>query len=345
MYARFRVACALSLLVGAGLLWNVSAQVEKEPKPSVPDYKFSGPFTHDNLTIFLIHGEDRFKGRKYMTLADALEKKVFVIHETKSVNALTMENLSTEEVLILSGDILKGGQQDRVAQFDQIVPPKSGKVALAVFCVEHTAPRWGAEPTEKDKTFHSSPGQICTSALRLANRHKGLQGEVWSSVAKAQGSLSMNAGRDVKTKESDSSLALSLGVKEVQEAVDRYITKLQPTFKDKNDVLGFAFAINGKVYSADIYGSPSMFQMVWPRLLHASAVEAFADLQKDKTFTAASVENLKSFLKEADSGKATAAKDVGKEISESTKESERVLLFDSKDNASKTLLRQNYLKR
>ena len=345
MNARFRMVCGLSLVVCAGLLWDVPAQTEKQPKLPGPDYKFSGPFTHENLTIFLIHGEDRLKGRKFMMLAEALEKKTFVIHETKSVNQLTMENLSDEEVLILSGDILKGGQQDRVAQFDQIVPPKSGKVPLTVFCVERTADRWGKEPTEKDKTFHSSPGQICTSALRLANRHKGVQGEVWQSVVKAQEALSTNAGAGVKDKASDSSLALSLKVKEVQAAVAQYVTKLETALKDKDDVVGFAFAINGKVYAADIYALANHVPEGLPRLLHASAVEAFAEVQKDKTFATASVENVKSFLAEADKGKATDARDVGKTISQSTNESERVLRFDSKDNASKEQLRQELLEK
>src|SRR5262249_9747514 len=156
--------CGVVLLASAAVLWNVSAQTKAEPR--APEYKFSGPYTHDNLTVFLIHGEDRFKGRKHTMLAEALEKKQFIIHETHYVNELMMENLSDDEVLLLSGDILKGGQQDRVVQFDQIVPPKSGKVPLAVFCVEHTADRWGKEPNEKEKTFHASPGQICTTALR-----------------------------------------------------------------------------------------------------------------------------------------------------------------------------------
>lgn len=346
MHARFRLLCGVSLMVMAVVVLRAGEPTPPEkPKTAAADFKFSGPHSHENLTIFLIHGEDRFKGRKYMMLAEALEKKVFVIYETRSVNELTMENLSDQEVLILSGDILKGGQQDRVAQYDQMVPPKSGKMPLTVFCVERTADRWGKEPTEKDKTFHSSPGQLCTSALRLACRYKGEQGEVWQTVVKAQESLKMNAGTEVKDKASDSSLALSLKVKEVQDAVAKYVAKLEPAFKDKGDVVGFAFAINGKVYAADIYASPSMFQKVWPRLLHASAVEAFADLQKDKTFAALNADSVKAFLEDADKGRAGEAKEVAKDLRQSISESERTLRFWSEDAKSKGALRMNYLKK
>src|SRR5262245_22013808 len=102
MHPRIRILAAAALLVGTGawFAWLASAQPAAEQKqqqsekakPS--DYRFSGRFTHDNLTIILVHGEDRLKGRKYMMLAEALEKKLFVIHETQNVNTLTMENLS-----------------------------------------------------------------------------------------------------------------------------------------------------------------------------------------------------------------------------------------------------------
>jgi len=330
MYTRIRFLTVAALLItgAAGFAWLATAQpaaVDKEKpaeKAKAPEYRFSGPYTHENLTIFLVHGEDRLKGRKYMMLAEALEKKLFVIHETQSVNNLTMENLSpTDEVLVLSGDILKGGQQDRVAQFDQFVAPKSGKVALSVFCVEHTASRWMKPLTEKDKTFSSSPGQICSNDLRLANRCNSNQGEVWAKVAKAQQDLSEKAGKDVKNKDSDSSLALSLQTKEVLAAADKYVSKLAPIVKDKNDVLGYAFAINGKVYASDIYCSPALFQKAWPRLIQANAIEAFADMKKDKAFPAVAVADIKSFLDDASKGKASGKKDAPAGIHQSTTES------------------------
>src|SRR5262245_52143664 len=133
-----RLLCRLAavpLLLLAGLA--------AAPLVRIPDAKLSGPFAHDNLTIFLIHSDGKHAGGgKFMTLAEAMEKKQFVVYETQDVNNLLMENLSDLEVILLSGDILKGGQQDRVVTYDRIVPPKSGKISLAVFCVEKTAERW-----------------------------------------------------------------------------------------------------------------------------------------------------------------------------------------------------------
>src|SRR5262249_6010520 len=119
--------------------------------------RITGPFTHQNLSIFLLHGPDQIQLQKFWTVPEALEQKLFVIHETQSVNQLQMENLSPDApVIILAGDILKGGQQDRIAQADHIVPPKSGKLPLPAYCVERTAPRWMTQLTGENSTFGTS---------------------------------------------------------------------------------------------------------------------------------------------------------------------------------------------
>jgi hypothetical protein len=343
MFSRKRlVLCTVLVLAGmAGLTIPASVGQEKEKDAVV---KLSGPFHHDNLTICLIHGADRLKGHKFLMLAEALEQKKFIIYETQKVTDLTMENLSDSEVVILSGDILKGGQQDRIAQYDQIVPPKSGKLPLTVFCVERTASRWMKPLTDKDKTFTHNPGQVCSNELRIANRMAMSQPEVWQNVMKAQAKLAMNAKVEVKVKESDSSLALSLKVKEVQQAVDKYVAKLSGVVADQKDVTGYAFAINGKVLSADVYGSPVIFRKVWPRLLEASALEAFAELPKDKKFSPVSTKAFQTFLVEANKGKVTRSEDA-KGLRQTTNEKERILRNETMGSGKgKSLLRAHYFK-
>ncbi|MFN2514812.1 MAG: ARPP-1 family domain-containing protein [Pyrinomonadaceae bacterium] len=58
------------------------------------DYRLSGPYTHKNLTIFLVHGKDLLAGKTFLTLQEALEQKKLVVYETKDVNELSIENLS-----------------------------------------------------------------------------------------------------------------------------------------------------------------------------------------------------------------------------------------------------------
>ena len=45
---------------------------EAQGRPAAA-YTISGPFTHDNLTIFLLHGKDTLSGKPLLTLQEALE--------------------------------------------------------------------------------------------------------------------------------------------------------------------------------------------------------------------------------------------------------------------------------
>ena len=63
-----------------------------------------------------------YKGN-ILTLQEAMDQKLFVVYETAEVNELEVENLSKEfDVFIQSGDIVKGGRQDRVLAVSIIIP-------------------------------------------------------------------------------------------------------------------------------------------------------------------------------------------------------------------------------
>src|SRR6185295_12184449 len=99
------------------------------------DYKLSGPYTHKNLSIFLVHGKNTIKTKTFLTLQEALIQKKVVVYETQSVNELSIQNFSSEDVYVQSGDIVKGGQQDRMIGVDLIVPGHSDKLPISAFCV------------------------------------------------------------------------------------------------------------------------------------------------------------------------------------------------------------------
>src|ERR1041384_7678698 len=72
-------------------------------KPDKGEYRLEGPFTHGNLSVFLIHGQDKIKG-SFLTLQEALVQRKVLVRETREVNELSIENISTEEVYVQSGD-------------------------------------------------------------------------------------------------------------------------------------------------------------------------------------------------------------------------------------------------
>src|SRR5271163_1413294 len=89
----------------------------------------TGPFTRENLSIFLLRGADSFDGSRFIPLDEALEQKCVIVHETGNVGQLEIENLSDVLGLyVQAGDVVKGRRQDRTFGVDFVLPAKSGRV-------------------------------------------------------------------------------------------------------------------------------------------------------------------------------------------------------------------------
>ena len=159
-------------------------QRKQSQTPPVADYTVSGPYTHKNLTIFLLHGSGQSQGRAPLTLQEAMKRKLVVVRETGDVNRLTIRNRSNRDVFVQAGDIVKGGQQDRALALDLIVPPKSGRIPIDAFCVEQG--RWSRRGNEAVEAFSASDNALASKDLKIAAKARRSQGEVWSNVSKTQ---------------------------------------------------------------------------------------------------------------------------------------------------------------
>jgi hypothetical protein len=334
------VMVSLGVLITARAQWSSGGT--RGAGTAAGDYRLSGPYTHKNLTIFLVHGKNVIKSKSFLTLEEALIQKKVVVYETKSVNELSIQNFSNEDVYVQSGDIVKGGAQDRMIGVDFIVPPRSGKLPISAFCVEHG--RWSGRGEEKAAVFSSSSDAVATKEIKLAAKSANSQGEVWDSVKVAQDKLSRNVGARVNSAVSESSLQLAVENHKVRETVDSYVKSLSSIAGRSNDVIGYVFAINGKVNSADIYGSNVLFKKLWPKLLKANAVEAIAELQKDK-FKPASVDSAKGFLSDSEKAKGT-DKDVNARVNLMTREDSENVLYETRDRAQPGVwVHRNYIKK
>jgi hypothetical protein len=339
----------LALAVGVPFGMKSSAQrYSLGPMGTAPEagnYRITGPYTHDNLSVFLVHGKDRMSGRTFLTLQEAITQKKVIVYETHSVNELAIENISNDEIYVQSGEIVKGGKQDRVLAIDMIVPARSGKMPIAAFCVEHG--RWTKRGTEQVTVFSSSAEVVSTRDLKLAAKSSRSQGAVWKNVTVAQDKLSQNVGGRVNAAASESSLQLTLENKAVQKSAGEYIKALSGVLNGKADVIGYAFAINGKINSADVYASSGLFKKLWPKLLKASAVEAIAEFKKNAKFAPVPKDAVKSFLNDSETGKAAEkSEELTKRIQLITRESDANVFFETRDRRQKDVwVHRNYIKK
>jgi hypothetical protein len=327
--------------------------------PAASDYRISGPAVHENLAIYLVHGSSR-AGPVPLTLEEALAKGVARVHETGSVNQLDIENLGGDEIFVQSGDMVKGGQQDRVLTVSLLLPPRSGRIAIASFCVEQG--RWAARGKEDVKTFSSASTAVPSLGAKIAMKAPPApsrttarvddttgtrQTEVWKNVEGFQHKLSDNVGAPVAAPQSQTSLQLALENKKLRDAQTTYVKALQPAGEKEDNVIGYVFAVNGKLNSADIYPSNGLFRKMWPKLLASNATEAISERNLKSAGDLPSTEQVMAFLDAAERG-TSSEKPLTETMRMETREGDRAYLFETRPAmpaAAGTFVHRNYLAR
>lgn len=315
--------------------------MRKSPAPDA-SYRLSGPYTHKNLTVFLVHGKDQ-TSRTFLTLQEALAQKKVRVYETKEVNELVIKNFSNENIYVQAGDIVRGGEQDRMISIDFIVPPKSGRMPIEAFCVE--SGRWNKRGNEEAAVFSSSENGVVSKEIKLAAKSAKSQQEVWQTVKVAQDKLGRNVGGSVQDRISTSSLELSVESPKVKATTAAYLKSLSGILQNKSDVIGYVFAINGKVNSADIYASHALFAKLWPKLIKSSAVEAVAEIQNGLEHKPVTGESVEAFLAESEQASAS-TKDVTAHVRLVTREDDKNAFYETQDRTQKDgFVHRNYIRK
>ena len=255
--------------------------------------RFSGPYTHDNLTVFLLHGKDQ-DDRDYLTLDQGLSTKQVVVSEKmqERVNELQIENKSDRYLFLQEGDRLQGGKQDRIIVTSLIVPPKSGAMPVPAFCIEQSRWRAGASGKQFDNVQNAI---LATQGVRAAAKvtpMRGGQGAVWWEVQRQKRAAMMKLG----SKNTNSSFNETLDSPQVKKICDACARALNGLADKHADVLGVAVAINGKVAEVNVYPNHKLFVRLYPRLLQSFAVQAALEKDRTKKVPALAVADVEKFM-------------------------------------------------
>ena len=183
-----------------------------------------------------------------------------------SVSELVLVNDSAKPLLLLAGEVISGGKQNRIIGADVIVPPKGEPMPLTVFCVEHG--RWS-----EARGGFGSAGAIAHPEIRKqAQANKSQQG-VWNSVARAAQEMSA----DSPSQDYAHVLASPAAKAKVDEAArvmqSDYERELREQLKGGSAV-GVVVAINGEIVWSDVFPTADLFRRYWPKLLRSYIMEA-----------------------------------------------------------------------
>lgn len=294
---------------------------------------FKNPINYKNLQIFMISGTTTADNINYVSLKLAMEKKWVEVLETSDVNELKITNHSNKTIFINAGDIVKGGKQDRTLTYDMVIAPKAKEEKLSSFCVE--SGRWSKRGQEDVAGFESNNKMLTSRKLKIASKKYNNQSRVWSEVAEQQEKLNYNISQhystnvDVKANESASSLELTLDNKELKRMKESYKAHFSNLLEEQN--IGLAYAINGELYTLDIYNNKQLFVDLFEKLMDACIVEAITDLDsQQKKYNYLSVQDLKNLLT-IDATAKENAKDLNARTRWISKEDKEKIIFTSLD--------------
>ena len=242
---------------------EVQARSEGGEKPGV---RITGPFTHENLSIYFVEDPDATSMGEFITLPEGLKSGAIKVTEQKSaqVNQLLISNSSDKPCFVQAGDVVKGGQQDRTIARDFVIPPKSQPQPLASFCVEQG--RWNG-----NASFADFRGNANSQYLKLAIQEGNSQSAVWKSVARTKADLVLNNSLSAPK---STSLTEEIEDPKIEKRKKGYLDALSAKIDGRKHAVGMIWAINGELITADVYGDPGLFSKLFPQVLESAALEA-----------------------------------------------------------------------
>jgi hypothetical protein len=321
---RSKIVAASVLLLLAGF-----AAVNQTPARAgeiTSGYKVLEPIRHGNLTVFPVVAAKSYPTGEFITLDEGLRSGEVVVteagsvqglvrrpstpvhHDGAEVNRLVLVNNSKRPLLLLAGEVVSGGKQDRVIGKDRIVPAESDPIDLSVFCVEHgrwvaSSEHFGASQAMYGAAVHGGPMTNAPAPMAImvqpSVRAKAMadknQQEVWDEVSKQKEALAARvaptAPAAAQTIGGVTSYAKANENEDVRKEVDSVAKPIEQSYqslirqlRDRNAV-GVVVAVNGRVIWADIFASTDLLSKYWPKLVRSYASEAYVTRAKEMEVT------------------------------------------------------------
>ncbi|HZU29888.1 MAG TPA: DUF6569 family protein [Candidatus Angelobacter sp.] len=308
---------------------NVSAEKE-DSQPS--SYKVLQPLKSGDLTIFPVVRSSNAKSAEwqYITLDEGLKNGEVIVTEAgrmrglvrsrgpgiwyppgdgAEVNRLVLINNSSKPLLLLAGEIVTGGKQDRVIGKDRIVPPQSDPVDLSVFCIEPG--RW----VQLSDRFGSAGKGGFSFMVQPTVRRQAMvaqdQQKVWAAVGGAISRMAATAPSSQET----TSYARTMQQEDVERKVDEAGAPLLQSREQllaklrQEHAVGVVVAIRGEIVWADIFATPEMLAKYWAKLVRSYAAEAVTSPWQQEVHV--TQEDAERFLSAGQTGQETSVGEAG----------------------------------
>lgn len=243
----------------------------------------SDPIVIGGLAVYAVldqQAPDRPEG-DFLSLEEGLKAETLHVEELNeggSVPYLRVKNEGGEDVLLLAGEVVTGGKQDRVI-IEDVVVAAGTEQSVKVNCVEHG--RWS-----RGRGSHFGYGGKAESSLvrKLARKS---QRETWDEVAR----LNAQQGTDNATGTYRASLE--------KEDHGEVTEKLEQQLASLDKVVGVVLSLDGELQGAELFDHPRLFEKSRRHLLDSFVREAAGLKVLDKPVRAPSIEDTATWVRAA----------------------------------------------
>jgi hypothetical protein len=241
--------------------------------------------SYKNLRLYPIRAKDNLNNQqkdygKFVSLQEALKtekveisEKSIVGQNSDEVNKLYVENTSSDTVVLLAGEIVKGGKQDRTLANDVVLAPGKGKVDLEVFCVEHG--RWDEKDQNRvvnkpmeEKKFKQTTAIVKPSVRKNASVDKE-QTKVWQKVDEANTKANNQTTTSAYTAFDENM--------DYQKQEKEYLAFFKAKMPNDERIIGVVAVSGNRVIGCDIFATRQLFTDAWSKLLPSYINEAIND--------------------------------------------------------------------
>jgi hypothetical protein len=294
------------------------------------------PVSYENLTIFPVLSAQDADTSGFATLDEAIASGDVIVTEqgeylrrrrdgstvptaatSAQVNQLVLVNRGKRPLLLLAGEVVSGGKQDRIIATDRIVPIGGEPLPLDVFCVEHGRWTGGSDqfstasmmvhPTVREKAaVAQDQGKVWAAVRGDTAAAGGVVGGLPSDSESAKAPVAaprvsadalsrviVSAAPTQSYRKIYQSSPVGVSVETFAQEIEKRFNRATSGLKNER-VVGVVVAYGGEVAWGDIFASSDLFNAYWHKLLRSYVVEA---VTRPATTEKASLDDARDFLR------------------------------------------------
>jgi len=204
----------------------------------------------------------------YLCLKDSLDKNLLEIKEVDqhgTVPTLIAINKGSAPILILDGEELAGGKQNRVLNTTILLKGKS-QTTIPVSCTESgrwhfISPKFADSGVTMMATIRGRKARAVSANLQSKGRYESNQGEIWESIDELSRQAAVNSP--------------SSAMKDVIEQKRIHLKEYLEAFSWEKNQKGLLVIINDQVVGFDYISSEKVLKKLYTKLIESYALEAY----------------------------------------------------------------------